>query len=80
MEPITLFQPPTRPWGIPNLAPFCTKLETYLRMTAVPYRTAAADVWKAPKGKIPFVTMDGTSPDGTKRWRGALSLTNSYSG
>ncbi len=59
MEPIVLHQPATRPWGTPNMSPFCCKLETYLRMAEVPYTAVAADFRKAPKGKIPFVTLDG---------------------
>jgi glutathione S-transferase len=58
VEPIVLHQPPGRPWGTPNLSPFCTKLETYLRMAEVPHAVVAADFRKAPKGKIPFVTID----------------------
>jgi Glutathione S-transferase N-terminal domain len=34
--PIKLFQFP-RMFGIPNLSPFCCKLETWLRMAGVPY-------------------------------------------
>lgn len=59
MEPIVLHQPPTRPWGMVNMSPFCAKLETYLRMAEVPYQARAADLRKAPKGKIPFVELDG---------------------
>ena len=59
VEPIVLHQPPTRPWGTPNMSPFCCKLETYLRMAEVPYQAVAADFRKAPKGKIPFVSIDG---------------------
>ena len=61
MKELTLFQPPTRPWKTPNLSPFCTKLECYLRMAEIPYKTAAMQVGKAPKGKIPYVAL----PDGT---------------
>jgi glutathione S-transferase len=43
---------------MPNLSPFCAKLETYLRMAEVPHSVVAADLRKAPKGKIPFVTID----------------------
>ena len=32
MDEITLHQPPARSWGMPNVSPFCTKLEAYLRM------------------------------------------------
>lgn len=56
---LILYQPAGRPWGMPNLSPFCIKLETYLRMAEVPHTVAAADFRKAPKGKIPYVALDG---------------------
>jgi glutathione S-transferase len=60
MQELVLFQPPTRPWGTPNMSPFCAKLETYLRMTEIPYRTASSGMLRgAPKGKIPWVELDG---------------------
>src|SRR4051812_5346275 len=62
MNELTLFQPPTRPWKTPNLSPFCTKLECYLRMAEIPYKAAAMQIGKAPKGKIPYVEL----PDGTR--------------
>ncbi len=58
VEPIVLYQPPGRPWGMPNMSPFCAKLETYLRMAEVPHEVKPADFRKAPKGKIPFVGID----------------------
>jgi glutathione S-transferase len=62
MNEIVLYQPPTRPWGTPNMSPFCAKLETYLRMTEIPYRTAPSGTMRAaPKGKIPWVGIDGTT-------------------
>jgi glutathione S-transferase len=56
---ITLYQ--FRPvWGLPNASPFCMKLETYLRMAALPYQTARnADVRKAPKKKLPYIEDGG---------------------
>lgn len=56
---ITLYQ--FRPvWGLPNASPFCMKLETYLRMAALPYQLARhADVRKAPKKKLPFIDDGG---------------------
>jgi len=56
---ITLYQfPPV--WGLPNGSPFCMKVETYLRMTGLPYRFSAnADIRKAPKGKFPVIEDDG---------------------
>ncbi|HEX8113571.1 MAG TPA: glutathione S-transferase family protein, partial [Kofleriaceae bacterium] len=62
MNELTLYQPPTRPWNTPNLSPFCTKLECYLRMAEIPYKTAAMQIGKAPKGKIPYIVL----PDGTR--------------
>ena len=59
MEEITLHQPPGRSWGMPNLSPFCTKLETYLRMADVPHKLAPMKLGQMPKGKIPYVHMDG---------------------
>jgi len=44
---------------MPNLSPFCAKLETYLRMAEIPHTVVPVDFRKAPKGKIPFVTIDG---------------------
>ncbi len=55
MKEITLYQPPTRPWQTPNMSPFCTKLECYLRMTEIPYMPAPMSRSQAPKGKIPYV-------------------------
>ena len=57
---ITLYQPPSA-WGIPSLSPFCTKVETYLRMVDLPYRTRGADPRKTPKGKVPWIDDDGRS-------------------
>ncbi len=51
---ITLFQPP-QAWGLPSISPFCVKVETYLRMTEIPYETRIADIRKAPKGRVPYI-------------------------
>lgn len=59
MTEIVLHQPPGRAWGSPNLSPFCAKLETYLRMTEVPYKVGPFGRRNAPKGKVPFVFLDG---------------------
>lgn len=55
---IVLHQPPGA-WGTPSLSPFCVKLEAFLRMAGVPYEVRPADIRKAPKGKIPYVEIDG---------------------
>lgn len=59
MEKLVLHQPPNRSWGTPNLSPFCAKLETYLRIAEVPYEPGPFGIRNAPKGKIPFVRIDG---------------------
>ena len=56
---IYLHMPPGRPWGMPNLSPFGIKLETYLRMAGWAYEPRPADFRRAPKGKIPYVSIDG---------------------
>ena len=62
MNEVVLYQPPTRPWGTPNMSPFCAKLETYLRMTEIPYRTSSSGILRgAPKGKVPWIEVDGTT-------------------
>ncbi len=53
-----LHQPPPS-WGLPSVSPFCVKLETYLRMTKIPYKIKAPSFGKAPTGKIPYITDDG---------------------
>jgi glutathione S-transferase len=59
VQELVLYQPPTRAWGTPNLSPFCVKLETYLRMAEIPYKLAPMSRSQAPKGKIPYVQIDG---------------------
>ncbi|MCP5163053.1 MAG: glutathione S-transferase family protein [Hahellaceae bacterium] len=52
---ITLYQFP-RLMGIPNMSPFCLKVETWLRMAEIKYEMReVADPRKAPKGKLPFI-------------------------
>lgn len=46
-------------WDLPNLSPFCMKVETYLRMAGVSYEVAAALPPQAPKRKLPFITDRG---------------------
>jgi glutathione S-transferase len=49
-----------RAYGLPNASPFCMKLETWLRLANVPYELPPRiDFRKAPKGKFPYVELDG---------------------
>ena len=58
---LELYQPPRpKAWGIlPNMSPFCVKLETYLRMAKIPHEVKSGNPRKAPKGKIPYIIDDG---------------------
>lgn len=42
-----------------NLSPFCIKLETYLRITEIPYQLGKLTRTGAPRGKVPYVRLDG---------------------
>jgi glutathione S-transferase len=46
-------------WKVPDISPFVTKLETYLRMARIPYQTAIGDTRKAPKKKLPYIEDEG---------------------
>lgn len=46
-------------WGLPNISPFCTKLETYLRMAGIPYEARPGNPRGSPTGKLPYVELDG---------------------
>jgi glutathione S-transferase len=55
---ITLFQFP-RPKEIPNISPYCMKLETYLRLAKIQYKNKfVRNPGHGPKGKLPFI-IDG---------------------
>jgi glutathione S-transferase len=58
--PVKLFQFP-RMFGIPNLSPFCCKLETWLRIAGIPYKIVETpDPRKGSKRKLPFIEDAGT--------------------
>jgi len=51
-------------WGLPDISPFCVKVELYCKMADIPYRTTLGDPRKAPKGKMPVIVDGGrTIPD-----------------
>jgi glutathione S-transferase len=57
--PIKVFQFP-RMFAIPNLSPFCCKLETWLRIARIPYEVVdTSDPRSAPRGKLPFIEDAG---------------------
>jgi glutathione S-transferase len=48
-------------WGLVDLSPFVTKVDTYLRLTKLPYKMVPFSMESfaaAPKGKLPFI-VDG---------------------
>ena len=57
---LTLYQT-QRAWGVPNISPFCTKLETYLRMAEIPYQVAGVvpATRRSSLGKVPFIVFEG---------------------
>ena len=46
-------------WDLPNLSPFCVKVETYLKMADLPYEVVHAIPPRAPKGQLPFIEDNG---------------------
>lgn len=57
--PIKVFQFP-RLFAIPNLSPFCAKLETWLRIAGIAYEVVdTGNPRSAPKGKLPFIEDGG---------------------
>lgn len=56
---IRLYQFPAG-FDVPNVSPFCLKLETFMRLAGVQYQVRALrDPRKAPKGKLPYIDFDG---------------------
>ncbi len=43
-------------FGLSDPSPFVIKLETWLRLAQVPYRSERGDIRKAPKKKLPYIT------------------------
>jgi glutathione S-transferase len=65
--PIKLFVFP-RMFAIPNVSPFCCKLETWLRIAGIPYELVETpDPRKAPRGKLPFIEDAGQRIPDTSR-------------
>lgn len=46
-------------FGLPSFSPFCMKLETWLRLAGLPYEMGSGDYSRAPKGKMPYIELDG---------------------
>ncbi len=46
-------------WGLPSVSPFCLKLLTWLRLAGIEHEPVNANLQKAPRGKVPWVELDG---------------------
>lgn len=56
---VTLVQFPAM-FGLPNVSPFCMKVETFLRMASIPYEVKEeVNTTKAPKKKFPYIIHNG---------------------
>ena len=56
---LKLYQFPAA-FSVPNFSPYCLKVETYLRMAGLDFQIKpVVDPRKAPKGKLPFIELDG---------------------
>lgn len=58
LSDLVLFQP-SGAWGTPSISPFCMKLELYLKLTGLPYRVCPPNLRQAPRGKVPYIELDG---------------------
>lgn len=58
-DALVLCQPPSM-LGVPNASPFCAKMETWLRLSGLPYVVEpVGNPRRGPKGKVPFIRLDG---------------------
>jgi glutathione S-transferase len=46
-------------FGLPDVSPFVTKVETLLKLAGLDYNVDTAGFRKAPKGKLPYIEDDG---------------------
>lgn len=47
------------PEGTLSLSPFCAKLDVWLQLAGLPFERRTANPREAPRGKIPYVDIDG---------------------
>ena len=50
-------------WGLPDISPFVSKTDLYLRLAGIPYTLETlhqGDLTKTPTGKLPVIDDDGT--------------------
>lgn len=46
-------------FGLPNISPFGLKVDLFFKMIGVDHQSVNGDPRKAPKGKLPYIEMDG---------------------
>jgi len=42
-------------WGVPDISPYVTTIDCYLRMAELPYELVLGDLGTAPMGKLPYI-------------------------
>jgi glutathione S-transferase len=42
-------------WGVPDISPYVTTIDCYLRMIELPYELVLGDLATAPMGKLPYI-------------------------
>lgn len=45
--------------GVPDVSPFCVKMENYLRIAEIPFEKKQGNPREAPKGKLPYADING---------------------
>lgn len=58
-EIVKLVQFPSM-FGVPNMSPYCMKVETFMRITGIPYEVVQEmNPGNSPKGKLPYIIHRG---------------------
>lgn len=47
-------------WGLPNISPFCIKLELFFKIYDIPYEVKSYNPFFAPRKKMPYIQWNGS--------------------